>query len=263
MTDAGPAAKPAPLHAEIRGNDPRLPIVLLHGFAADNNTWMNVQTALAQHRRAVAFDLPGHGLSLGYPIGNARAMADAVAASLDALDLPRVHLVGHSMGGAVASVLAMRRPTRVASLTLLAPGGFGLEINHRLLRAMARATEEHELQLLIEQFFGWEAKVPRMLATRIAEIRRDPAVIPPLAAILDAILDGDVQRTFDPARLAEIGCPVKVLWGTQDRVLPTRQSHRLPGVIATHVFERVGHMVHLEVPRETVRLIAENAAAGD
>ena len=263
MTDAGPAAKPAPLHAEIRGNDPRLPIVLLHGFAADNDTWMNVQTALAQHRRAVAFDLPGHGLSLGYPIGNARAMADAVAASLDALDLPRVHLVGHSMGGAVASVLAMRRPTRVASLTLLAPGGFGPEINHRLLRAMARATEEHELQLLIEQFFGWEAKVPRMLATRIAEIRRDPAVIPPLAAILDAILDGDVQRTFDPARLAEIGCPVKVLWGTQDRVLPTRQSHRLPGVIATHVFERVGHMVHLEVPRETVRLIAENAAAGD
>ncbi len=40
--------------------------------------------------------------------------------------------------------------------------------------------------------------------------------------------------------------PIKVLWGTQDRVLPTRQAHKLPGVVATHIFERTGHMLHLE-----------------
>ena len=264
-THAAGAASPAgaPLHAEIRGHGPGLPIVLVHGFAADSESWMNIQTALAPHHVTIAFDLAGHGASRAQPIGNARVLGDAIAASLAALGQAQVHLVGHSLGGAVSAVYAMRRPHEIASLTLLAPGGFGPEINHRLLRRMAEATEEHALQLIVEEFFGWESKVPRMLAAHIAAQRRDPAALAPLRALLDTILDGDVQRTFDPARLAALGCPVKVLWGTQDRVLPTRQAHRLPGVIATHIFERVGHMVHLEVPHETVRLIRENVAAGE
>ena len=258
-----PQAASVPLHAEIRGQGPGLPVVLVHGFAADSSSWMNIQTALAPHHRTIAFDLPGHGASRAHPVGNARALGDAVAASLAAMGHDRVHLVGHSLGGAVSAGYAMRRPREVASLTLVAPGGFGPEINHRLLRRMAEATGEHELQLVVEEFFGWEAKVPRMLAARIAAERRDPAALAPLRALLDTILDGNVQKSFDPARLAGLGCPVKVLWGTQDRVLPTRQAHRLPGVIATHIFERVGHMVHLEAPHETVRLIRENVAAGE
>jgi pyruvate dehydrogenase E2 component (dihydrolipoamide acetyltransferase) len=51
---------------------------------------------------------------------------------------------------------------------------------------------------------------------------------------------------------------VKVLWGTQDRIVPTRQAHRLPGRIAIHVFEDAGHMLPLEIPDEVAFLILEN-----
>jgi pyruvate dehydrogenase E2 component (dihydrolipoamide acetyltransferase) len=49
-----------------------------------------------------------------------------------------------------------------------------------------------------------------------------------------------------------------VLWGTQDRVLPTRQAHKLPGAIAVHIFEKTGHMLPQEIPHEVAGLILEN-----
>jgi len=240
----------------------RAPIVFLHGFGGDSLTWVNIQTGLQARRRTIAFDLPGHGKALGWPrIGNAGVSAKAVAASLDALTLDRVHLVGHSMGGAVACLVALKAPERIASLTLLAPGGFGPEINHKLLRRYAAATEPHELEVLLEQFFGWEFELPRMLVRHAAEMRAKPGASETLQAIVEEIIDGNVQKTLPLDGLADLGLPIRVIWGTQDRVLPTRQSHRLPGVIATHVFERVGHMPHLEVPQAVIRLIRETAAA--
>ena len=80
-----------------------------------------------------------------------------------------------------------------------------------------------------------------------------------LEAIADEIIDGSVQKTLPRDELAALPMPIKVLWGTQDRVLPTRQAHKLPGVVATHIFERTGHMPHLELPKEVTRLILQNA----
>lgn len=252
----------SPLHHSAAGEDVGTPVVLLHGFAGDHETWTAVQMGLAEKRRSLAFDLPGHGREVGCrPVGNARVMAEAVKASLDALGQTRVHLAGHSLGGAVAAVLALSDPGRVASLTLLAPGGFGNEINHRLLRRLASARTEPEIAPLIEEMFGYAARVPRFIAGRLAEQRTDPAALEPLQEIVETILDGPQQRTLPLQRLADLPCPVKILWGTQDRIVPTRQCHRLPGVIATHVFDGVGHMVHLEAPAETVRLILQNMDA--
>lgn len=246
-----------------KGEEGTTPIVLVHGFGGDASTWGNIQTALESKHRSIAFDLPGHGKALDWPqIGHAGLAAKAVTASLDALSLDRVHLVGHSMGGAIATLIALRAPERFASLTLLAPGGFGVEINHRLLRRYAAASDETDIQILLEQFFGWECPIPRKLAGHIAEARQRPGATDALKAIVDQIIDGDVQKVLPREKIGDLGIPVKVIWGTQDRVLPTRQSHGLPGVVATHVFERVGHMPHLEIQREVTRLILENIASG-
>ncbi|AXS42034.1 alpha/beta fold hydrolase [Breoghania sp. L-A4] len=248
----------------VKGEGAGAPVVLLHGFGGDALSWSNVQTALAGKRRSIAFDLPGHGSAVDWPeIGHAGLAAKAVSAGLDALGLERIHLVGHSMGGAIATLIALRAGDRIASLTLLAPGGFGFEINHRLLRRYAAAREEADIQILLEQFFGWECPIPRKLAAHIAKDRNSPGATEALQTIVDAIIDGDVQKVLPREKLAELECPVKVVWGTQDRVLPTRQSHGLPGVVATHIFERVGHMLQLEIPREVTKLILENVAAGE
>ncbi len=264
MTDLRPDF---PAHLPFRdqqasGTDDGVPVVLLHGFGGDRQTWLNIQAGLASRKRSFAFDLPGHGEAQDWPrIGNAGVAAKAVSQSLDALDLSRVHLVGHSMGGAVATLIALRSPERIASMTLLAPGGFGPEINHRLLRRYAAATDAVEMEMLLEQFFGWEFRLPKFLAKTAAENRARPGAVATLEAIADEIIDGAVQKTLPRNELADLPMPVKVLWGTQDRVLPTRQAHKLPGVVSTHIFERVGHMVHLEIPKEVVRLILQNTQA--
>ncbi len=243
-----------------RGTDDGAPIVFLHGFAGDRDTWLAQTIALEPRARTIAFDLPGHGAAVDWPeIGHAGVAADAVIGSLGAMGIGRFHLVGHSMGGATATIVATKLVAReaVASLTLLAPGGFGHEINHRLIRRFAVATEAHELHVLLEQFFGYERPVHRQVAERMAEIRRDPRVTAALARVAEAILDGERQKTFDLARLADLPHPVRLVWGDQDRVLPTRQTRKVPGVVAVHVFAGVGHMPHHEVPRDVVRVIQE------
>lgn len=240
--------------------DDGAPIVLLHGFGGDRLTWLNIQTALSSKKRSLAFDLPGHGEALDWPrIGNAGVAAKAVLQSLENLNLDKVHLVGHSMGGAVAALVALRKPDLVASLTLLAPGGFGPEINHRLLRRYATTTDAEGMEVLLEQFFGWEFRLPKFLAKTAAESRAKPGATATLTAIVEEIVDGTVQKTLPRDELAALAMPIKVIWGTQDRVLPTRQAHKLPGTVATHIFERVGHMPHLEIPKEVTRLILQNA----
>lgn len=264
MTDLRPApARPLPFNEEAaKVPDTGAPVVLLHGFGGDRKTWQNIQTSLSETKRSLAFDLPGHGEALDWPkVGNAGVAAKAVTQSLEVLNVGKVHLVGHSMGGAVASLVALRSPDLVASLTLLAPGGFGPEINHKLLRRYAASSEANELEVLLEQFFGWEFKLPRLLAKTTAESRARAGACATLEAIAEEITDGSVQKTLPRDELASLKLPIKVIWGTQDRVLPTRQAHKLPGIVATHIFERVGHMPHLEIPKEVTMLILQNAAA--
>lgn len=100
------------------------PLVLVHGFGGDLNNWLFNQPALAAERRVIALDLPGHGES-GKTLrsGEAAELSEAVLGLLDHLQLDRVHLAGHSMGGLVALTVAEQAPARVVSLTLIASAG--------------------------------------------------------------------------------------------------------------------------------------------
>lgn len=235
-----------------------IPVVLLHGFGADHTAWNPVAEAVGGARRAIAYDLPGHGRSLHVPHGSAAVAARAVLADLAERGVRRAHLVGHSMGGAAAALAALMQPQRAGSLTLLAPGGFGREIDHRLLRRYAAATKEAELAMLLEQFFGWRRDVPRGLAAAQARARRRPGAREALLDIVETFFDGALQKLLPVEDLGRLPLPVKVLWGTQDRVVPTRQAHRLPGRMAVHVFEEAGHMLPLEISSEVAALILEN-----
>src|SRR5712671_2144210 len=98
------------------GEGDSVPVVLLHGFGADLNTWMFTQPALAEGRRVIALDLPGHGGSTkDVGAGNPESLTEVVENAADMLGLERVHLVGHSMGGAIGALLALRRPERAAT----------------------------------------------------------------------------------------------------------------------------------------------------
>ena len=249
--DAGSVPGPA-LPASVRGPESETPIVLLHGFGGDVETWINIRVALEGRHRVISFDLPGHGRAAGWPeIGNARVAAKAVLQSLEAMDLPRVHLVGHSMGGATAFLVAARAPERVASLTLIAPGGFGPEVNHRLLRRYAEA--ETDATVLAP------AIVRRISAARAA----DPRLAANYKAIAGTIVTETGQPELKREMLAGVNYPVKLIWGEMDRVIPVTQTAHVPPNVGVHRLPGIGHMPQAEAPRIVYRLILENVAAGN
>ncbi|QNS02413.1 alpha/beta fold hydrolase [Streptomyces xanthii] len=102
----------------ISGPDTGPPLLLLHALGEDSRDWAGVAPALARTHRVHALDLRGHGRTEWPGTYSVEAMRDDVLGHLDALGLDRVDVVGHSMGGVVAALLAMHRPARVRRLVL-------------------------------------------------------------------------------------------------------------------------------------------------
>ena len=193
--------------------------------------------------------------------GTFGVLADAVTGVLDALGAGRAHLVGHSMGGAVALAVAARNPARIASLTLIAPSGFGPEINAGYLRGFADAQTRRELKPVIGQLFADESLVTRQLVDDLLAYKRLDGVDEALHALADTLLDGEAQRGDSAAPLAAIAgaVPVTVVWGHADRIIPAAQAESVTGAVR-HLIDGAGHMPHMERPAEVQAAIEETIA---
>lgn len=235
-------------------------VVFLHGFGGSHRDWNPVMQALDGRLHLIAYDLPGHGRSLGWPgAGPAKVAARAVLADLERRDVPPAHLVGHSMGGAVAMLAGLFAPERVASLTLLSPGGFGPEINGRLLRRLAEARDAGTLRLLLENMFGWGIPVPEEAVESAMALRATPGQSEMLSRIAGAMLEGGVQGEIPRDLMERLAMPVDVVWGTRDNVLPAAQAERLPAHLRVRLVEGAGHMLHHEACDLVARLVREAA----
>jgi pyruvate dehydrogenase E2 component (dihydrolipoamide acetyltransferase) len=237
-------------------------ILLVHGYGGDRNSWLFLQEPLAAKYRVYALDLPGHGTSAkDVGDGTLGVLADAVTGVLDALGADRAHLVGHSMGGAVALAVAARDPGRIASLTLIAPTGFGAEINAGYLRGFADAQTRRELKPVAGQLFADESLVTRQLVDDLLAYKRLDGVDESLHTLLGTLLDGDAQRGDSAAALAALGgaVPVTVVWGRADRIIPAAQAESVTGA-ARHLIDGAGHMPQMERPAEVQAAIEETIA---
>ncbi|MGD0186694.1 MAG: alpha/beta fold hydrolase [Roseiarcus sp.] len=265
----------ARLHVVERGQGPAL--LLVHGLAGQlGNFTYGVVDKLAAQFRVVAVDRPGSGYSVRAPGASAAlsAQADALAALIEALELGRPVVVGHSLGGALALALAQRRPERVAGLALVAPlthpapvpqAFKGLMIASPWLRALAAWTVAAPASLVLRD---------RMLAMVFA-----PEPVPPdfgtrgggllalrpshfIAASADlAAISEDLPAMM--LRYGAMKLPVSILFGRGDRILDPRQqgealAAELPGATLTLV--EGGHMLPVTQPDLTAQFIREAAA---
>ena len=238
------------------GDGPGTPVMLIHGFGGDLNTWMFTQPALAESRRTIALDLPGHGGSAkDVGSGDPETLADALDAAVDALGVRRAHLVGHSMGGAVAALVALRRPERAASLTLIASAGLGPEINGPFIDAFIRASRRREAAEVLSQLVYNSASVSRAMIEETLRYKRLDGVEVALTAIAQAWFADGRQHLYLADRLRQLTIPVQLIWGRDDRIVPVGHAEALAAQVPVHILDAAGHLPHMEKAGDVNRLI--------
>ena len=269
--EPSPALPPAP--ALVIGAGARLnrlwlargegaPIVFVHGFGADLNGWRPLIGRLAGDCSALALDLPGHGASPFAGEATLGALTAAVAATLAEEGVAAAHLVGHSLGGAVAAALTTAPGFRALSLALISPAGLGPEVNGAFIAGFLRARSEASLSPWMRELVADPAALGSALVNTTLRQRAAGGLVEAQARLAEALFPDGAQAIDIRPWLAEIAIPAKVIVGVEDRVLPARQAEGLNGLIALHRLARVGHMPHLEAPDEVARLLSELVRAG-
>jgi pimeloyl-ACP methyl ester carboxylesterase len=238
------------------------PIVFLHGFGADLNGWRPVHRLLPETQPALAIDLPGHGLS---PLGEQvsfEALVEAARAALIEEGVGAAHLVGHSLGGAVAVALAHEPGVTALSLMLIAPAGLGPETNAAFFEGFLHADTEAALTPWLHMLATDPAALGSALARTTLRLRQERPLVADQRRLAKAILAGGRQTIDIRGLLAAPEAPTRIVVGLEDRITPPHQAEGLSGLIALHRFAHVGHMPHLEARREVARLIEELVRAG-
>lgn len=256
------------IHVRIMGEGKA--IVLLHGSFSSLFTWEAWQILLSPYFRTIAIDLPGHGLT---PPDKLKRYSQAEYAALvlritEELEVAEFHLVGNSMGGAVALEIASTHPDRILSLGLIDAAGassiqsddnagtpkkggawiFKLLGNPMLAKILMHCTPKFLFEMNLKEVYADPEKVSAEMIDRYYEL---------------LLIDGNRQATLDRMTapkisnidFAKLDMPTLILWGEKDTWIPVEQGERLNDSIPNSnlvVFENAGHVPMEEIPTESV-----------
>ena len=236
------------------------PLVLVHGLGGAAANWLALAPLLLPGRRLIVPELPGHGGSSPLPAAPSLSpYADRLGLLFDHEGATPAAVVGHSLGGAVALRLALRRPESVSALVLAAAAG------------ISSTTRSARYALTVTGILKPGRKIAphRRRVARSALLKRlvfgrwgasDPPALPP--EVVEALLAGPARHT-DPVSAAtalvrddvrpdleRISCPVLVLWGARDNQLPVDDAfdyaRRLRAPL--RVIADCGHLLIVERP---------------
>ena len=238
------------------GEGDSVPVLLLHGFGADLNTWMFTQSALADGRQVISLDLPGHGGSAKQlDHADVESLAAILDHALNALGIERLHLVGHSMGGGIAISFALRQPERVATLTLLASASLGPDINAAFIDGFLRATRRREAIEVLKLLVHDRTLVSRTMIEDVLHYKRLDGVPEALAAFAEEWFPEGRQGICLSDAVASLKLPVQIIWGREDRIIPVVHAEALASRLPVHILEETGHLPHMEKAGEVNRLL--------
>ena len=238
------------------------PLICIHGLGATKASFLPTVSALAEHHRVIAIDLPGFGDSvkpLGAPY-DAAFFARSVFALMDGMGLERAHLVGNSMGGRVALEMAMTEPGRVGRVVLLSPAlawlrkrpwAFPLRLVRPelgFLQPAPRPVVEGFVRRLVPGARdGWAAAgVDEFLRSYYTPRGRAAFY----AAARNIYLDAPLGDDGFWSRLGDLEPDSLFVWGRQDTLVPIGFRRHVEDRLASasHLELDCGHVPQLEEP---------------
>lgn len=230
------------------------PLVLIHGAGGSRIHWPPELRRMAS-RAVHAIDLPGHGRSEGSALDQIQHYADQVAGWMEALELPKAVVAGHSMGGAIAQQLAYDHRGRLAGLVLIGTGN-RLPVNPILLELTASPeTFPQAAELILRWEFSLQVDPALVELAREAMGELDHSV---MHADLTACSRFDLSDRNPRKELA--GIPILVICGQDDKMTPLSLNQELaeflPGAKLVNI-PSAGHMVMLEKPVEVAGAIED------
>jgi pimeloyl-ACP methyl ester carboxylesterase len=251
-----------PANVKVEGQGP--PILLIHGYGGALDWWDDIAPALAARHRVIRLDLIGHGGTAaptsGYQIAR---QAELVSAVLDKLGINRVTVVGHSMGGWVATALASRKPERIDRLILIdSPPTVDLHLSILakahvapvLGEVLSHFLTDDRLREGLADAFAPDFPIPERC---VADLRRLPHCV-----FRQEHVEGFAYcKKPIYERLAELKPvpPVLFIFGSLDSKMSAEQAklyERVPGAIVVTI-DGVGHSPQVETPARTVKLIED------
>lgn len=257
----------------LAGRGPAL--LLIHGIGDSAESWREVIPSLARRYTVIAPDLLGHGDSdkprADYSLA---AYANAMRDLLTVLDVERVTVVGHSLGGGVAMQFAYQFPERCERLVLVSTGGVSHEV-HPLLRFTSAPNADFVLPLLGAPGSRLLGKAAfGVLQALDTDLGRDAE---PLSRVFDALPDAASRRAFVRTLRAVVdwrgqaitmldrcyltqGMPTMLVWGARDAVIPVAHAHRAHAAMPQsrlEVFPDAGHFPHQHHPRRFLEIFED------
>jgi pimeloyl-ACP methyl ester carboxylesterase len=234
-------------------------ILFIHGLGGSRKHWQQTIPALSSEYRTLAVDLPGYGDSRLREVPQDSLLhffANSLWSLMDSLSIPKAHVVGHSMGGQIAMLLALEHPERVQKLVLVAPAGIETftEREAQGLRTFAANTypQKHS-EVQIRQnyalnFYQMPEAAEGLIQDRIA--LNDSFYFPIYANVLIKAVEGMLATPL-ASRFPELEPPTLLLFGEEDQLIPNRYLH--PG-LTREALARQGQQA---IPKSQLIMLSE------
>jgi pyruvate dehydrogenase E2 component (dihydrolipoamide acetyltransferase) len=218
-------------------------LILIHGFGGDLDNWLFNIDALAERATVFALDLPGHGQSSkAIPDATIEGLAKTLLVFMDTVGLKKAHLVGHSLGGAIAMAAARSDRSRVASLGLICSAGLGPEIAMDYVDGFIAAQSRRDLKPVLEMLFADPSQVSRTMVDDVLKYKRLDGSEAALRQLAGTVFKDGRQQTVLADWLKTAAIPTVIVAGAEDKIVPASHTAATGG----EVIPGAGHMVQME-----------------
>ena len=234
------------------------PLLFVHGFGAEANAWRPFLQGQAFQRPVYGLDLPGHGTAALGHIAGFHDLVDAVGASVAELD--GADVVAHSLGAAVMIAVASRGFADLRSLLLLAPAGLGPEINGGFIGGFLAACSEAALAPWMAELVADPRMITPAFVRSTLKARAGTDQVASQRHIAATLFPDGTQSFSIRAELATLRVPTRIVFGTADRIIPSRHAVGLPPLVALHLLPGIGHMPQVEAADTVAAIFAQITA---